>query len=84
MTTSTLSPKNQTTLSVAFVRQLKLRAGTKFKQTVENGKIILQPIPTAASAFGSLKPRRKFVSIQAETEGMEKALGHRVASAPKR
>jgi hypothetical protein len=83
MTTSTLSPKNQTTLSVEFVRKLKLRAGAKFKQTVENGKIILQPIPGPASAFGSLKPRRKFVSVEAETTGMEKAVGRQVALRPR-
>jgi len=84
MTTSTLSPKNQTTLSVEFIRKLNLRAGTKFKQTVENGKIILQPLPGSASAFGALKPRRKFVSIEAETRGMEKATGRQVAPKLKR
>jgi len=80
MTISTLSPKNQTTLSVAFVRQLKLRAGVRFRQTVENGKIILQPVPNVSTAFGSLNPKRKFVSIQTETKGMEKAVGKQVGS----
>lgn len=84
MTTSTLSPKNQTTLSVEFVRELKLRAGAKFRQTLENGKIVLQPISGPASAFGSLKPRRKFVSIKTETTAMEKAVGRQVASTTKR
>ena len=79
MTISTLSPKNQTTLSMTFVRQLKLRAGTRFKQTVENGKIILQPVPEVSTAFGALKPKRKFTSIEEETRGMENAVGREVA-----
>ena len=80
MTISTLSPKNQTTLSVEFVRQLNLRAGTRLKQSVKNGKIILQPVPDVTTAFGALKPRRKFVSIKEETKGMEKAIGKQVSS----
>jgi hypothetical protein len=75
MTISTLSPKNQTTLSVAVVRQLKLHPGTRFKQTVKDGKIILQPVPDISTAFGALKAKRKFVSIEEETLGMEKAIG---------
>lgn len=75
MTISTLSQKNQTTLSVEFVRQLNLRAGTRLKQSVKDGKIILQPVPDVSTAFGALKPKRKFVSIGEETKGMEKAIG---------
>jgi hypothetical protein len=30
------------------------------------------------TAFGALKPKRKFVSIEEETEGMEKAVGRRI------
>jgi hypothetical protein len=75
MTISTLSPKNQTTLSIEFVRQLKLKAGTRFQQTVRGGKIILEPIPDVMTAFGALKSKRKFVSIEEETRGMEKAVG---------
>ena len=80
MTISTLSPKIQTTLSVEFVRQLNLRAGTRLKQSVKNGKIILQPVPDVSTAFGALKPRRKFVSIKEETKGLEKAIGKQVSS----
>jgi hypothetical protein len=80
MTTSTLSAKNQTTLNAGLVRKLNLRAGTRFKQSLENGKIILQPIPSVSSAFGSLRPKRKFVSIKAETEGMEKAVAGEIGS----
>jgi hypothetical protein len=78
MTISTLSPKNQTTLSVEFVRKLNLRAGMKFRQSVENGKIILQPVPDVSTAFGALKSKRKFVSIEEETKGMEKAVAKQV------
>ena len=74
MTISTLSTKNQTTLSVEFVRRLKLRAGMRLKQSIENGKIVLQPVPDVSTAFGALKPKRKFVSIEEETEAAEKAI----------
>ena len=84
MTTSTLSAKNQTTLNVDFVRKLNLRAGTRFKQSLENGKIILQPIPSVSSAFGSLRPKRKFVSINAETAGMENAVGRQAGASNRR
>ena len=80
MTISTLSQKNQTTLSVEFVRQLNLRAGMRLKQSVEGGKIILQPVPDISTAFGALKPKRKFVSIEEETKGMEKAVGNQLGS----
>ena len=80
MTISTLSQKNQTTLSVEFVRQLNLHAGTRLKQSVKNGMIILQPVPDVSTAFGALKPKRKFVSIEAETKGMEKAVGKQIGS----
>jgi len=80
MTISKLSTKNQTTLSVEFVRRLKLRAGMRLKQTIENGRIILQPVPDVSTAFGALKPKRKFVSIAEETKGMEKAIGKQVVS----
>jgi len=52
----------------------------RLKQSVENGKIILQPVPDVSTAFGALKPKRKFVSIEEETKGMEKAVGKQVAS----
>jgi hypothetical protein len=80
MTTSTLSPKNQTTLSVEFVRKLNLRAGARFNQTLENGKIVLQPIASASTAFGSLRPKRRFVSIEHETRAMERAVGREKAA----
>jgi len=75
MALSTLSPQNQTTLTAKFVRQLKLHAGMRLKQTVEDGKIILEPVPEVSTAFGALKPKRKFVSIEDEAVGMEKAIG---------
>jgi bifunctional DNA-binding transcriptional regulator/antitoxin component of YhaV-PrlF toxin-antitoxin module len=80
MTISTLSSKNQTTLSMEFVRQLKLQPGTRFKQTVRKGKIILQPVPDLSTAFGALKSKRKFISVEAETTGMEKAIGKRLGA----
>ena len=84
MTTSTLSRKNQTTINVNFIRKLNLPAGTRFRQSLEKGRIVLQPISPVSSAFGSLKPRRKIVSIQAETEGMENAVGRPAGSRARR
>jgi len=78
VTISTLSSKNQTTLSVEFVRKLKLRAGARFKQSLENGKIVLQPVPDISTAFGTLNPKRKFVSIEKETKEMERAVGQKI------
>ncbi len=80
MKISTLSPKNQTTLSIEFVRKLNLSAGTRFSQRIENGKIVLQPIPDVSTAFGALKPKRKFVSIEEETEGMENGVAREVVA----
>ena len=74
MTISTLSTKNQTTLSVELVRRLNLRAGVRFKQTIENGKIVLQPVPDVSTAFGAFKSKRKFTSIAEETEAAERAI----------
>jgi hypothetical protein len=74
VTISTLSPKNQTTLNAEFVRKLNLRAGMRLQQIIENGRIVLQPIPDVSTAFGALKPKRKFVSIEEETEAAEKAI----------
>lgn len=80
MKISTLSPKNQTTLSVDFVRRLKLRPGMRLKQSLVNGKIILQPVPDVSTAFGALRSKRGFISIEEETKGMEKAIGSQVGA----
>jgi hypothetical protein len=37
-------------------------------------------MPDISTVFGALKPKRKFVSIEEETEGMEKAIGKQVGS----
>jgi bifunctional DNA-binding transcriptional regulator/antitoxin component of YhaV-PrlF toxin-antitoxin module len=79
MTISTLSPKNQTTLSIEFVRRLKLKPGTRLQQSIKDGKIILEPMPDVMTAYGALKSKRKFVSIEEETSGMEKAVGKAIA-----
>jgi len=71
MTISTLSSKNQTTLGAEFVKSLKLQPGMRLKQSVEGNRIIIEPLEDVATAFGALKPKRKFRSIAEETEGME-------------
>ena len=78
MTISTLSTKNQTTLSIDLVRQLKLHAGIRFRQWVEHGRIVLEPLGDADSAYGSLKSKRKPTSIEEETAGMESAIGQEI------
>ena len=80
MTLSTLSPKNQTTLSAEFVRRLALHPGMRLKQSLKDGKIILEPVPDVSTAFGALKPKRKFVSIEEEASGMEKAIGKQLGA----
>lgn len=74
MTFSTISPKNQTTLNVRFLKSLGLHPGMRLKQWVEDGRIILEPVEDVSSAFGALTPRRKFVSIEEETAAMERAV----------
>ena len=79
MTISTLSSKNQTTLSAEFVKRLKLLPGIRLKQWVEGNRIIIEPLEDVSTAFGALKPTRKFRSVAEETEGMEAAVGKEVA-----
>ena len=79
MTISTLSSKNQTTLSAEFVKRLKLLPGIRLKQWVEGNRIIIEPLEDVSTAFGALKPGRKFRSVAEETEGMEAAVGREVA-----
>ena len=76
MTISTLSSKNQTTLSAAVVKELKLTPGMRLKQRVEGKRIILEPLDDVSTAFGALKPKRKFRSIAEETAGMESAVAN--------
>jgi hypothetical protein len=78
MTLSTISPKNQTTLSARHLKSLRLRPGTRLKQWVENGRIILEPVEDVFTAFGALKAKRPFVSIEVETAAMEKAVSDQV------
>jgi bifunctional DNA-binding transcriptional regulator/antitoxin component of YhaV-PrlF toxin-antitoxin module len=79
MTISTLSSKHQTTLSAAIVKRLKLAPGTRLKQSVEGNRVILEPVQDVSTAFGALKPKRRFRSIREETEETELAIGKEVA-----
>ena len=74
MTFSIISPKNQTTLNAGLLRSLGLHSGMRLKQWVENDRIILEPVEDVATAFGALKPKRKFSSIEEETAAMERAV----------
>ena len=79
MKISTLSSKNQTTLNADFVKRLKLLPGMRLKQSVEGNRIVIEPLADVSTAFGALKPKRKFRSIAEETEGMESSIGKEVA-----
>ena len=83
MTISTLSSKNQTTLSAEHVKRLKLLPGIRLKQWVEGNRIIIESLADVSTAFGAIKPKRKFRSIAEETEGMEAAIGKEVAQVKK-
>lgn len=84
MTTSTISSKHQTTLGSKFIKSLHLRPGMRLKQWVENGRIILEPIADVSTAFGALKTKRKFHTIEAETVAMEKAVAKDVMARRRR
>ena len=83
MTISTLSSKNQTTISAEFVKRLKLLPGVRLLQRVEGNRIIIEPLEDVSTAFGALKPRRKFRSVAEETDGMESAIGKEIAGRDK-
>jgi hypothetical protein len=53
----------------------KVPAGAKVIPASRAGEIL----EDVSTAFGALKPRRKFRSIANETEGMETAIGREVA-----
>ena len=74
MKISTLSSKHQTTLSAEIVRQLNLLPGMRLKQSVEGNRIVIEPLDDVSTAFGALKPKRKFRSSAEETAGMEAAV----------
>jgi bifunctional DNA-binding transcriptional regulator/antitoxin component of YhaV-PrlF toxin-antitoxin module len=78
MIISTLSSKHQTTLNAKYVKSLGLHPGTRLKQWVENGRIILEPVGDIFSACGALKTNQKFTSIEEETAAMEKAVAEEV------
>lgn len=80
MTFSIISPKNQTTLNARFLKSLGLHSGMRLKQWVENGKIILEPVGDVATAFGALKPKRRFSSIKEETVAMEQAVAQQTGA----
>jgi len=79
-----VSPKFQTTLGLETRKMLGLKPGTRLKQTVENGKVIIEPIDDVMTAFGSLASDGPVYSIREETEGMEAAIAQEVAAKARR
>ena len=84
MKISTLSSKNQTTLNADFVKRLKLLPGMRLKQSVEGNRLVIEPLADVSTAFGALKPKRKFRSVAEETEGMESAIANEIAQRRKK
>lgn len=83
MNQSTLSSRQQTTIAAEIVRKLGLSAGQKFNQFIDaQHRIVLEPVGDVATAFGALKTKRPFKSVEAETEGMEAAVAKEVALNP--
>lgn len=77
---TTLSPKNQTTLSMEFVKALGLAPGTRLKQSLEGNRIVIEPIAGVMTAFGALAADGPVFTIKEETEGMEAAVAREVAA----
>lgn len=71
-----VSPKYQMTLGMEIRRELGIKPGTRMKQVVENGRIILEPVGDIMESYGVFKafaPDR-VVSIQEETEAAERGI----------
>ena len=73
-TRTTISPAFQTTLAAEAVRALKLRPGMMLSQTVEGGRLILEPLHDVESLAGSLGRGRAPVSIDRLNAGTKTAL----------
>jgi len=84
MVVTTLSPKNQTTLGMEFVKALGLTAGTRLKQSLVGNKIVIEPVAGVMTAFGALSSAGPAYTIKEETEGMEAAVAKEVAAKARR
>jgi bifunctional DNA-binding transcriptional regulator/antitoxin component of YhaV-PrlF toxin-antitoxin module len=71
-----VSPKYQTTLGEETRRLLGIKPGTRIKGSVEDGKIILEPMADVMSAFGVFKAYAKnpLPTIQEETAAAERGM----------
>ena len=78
MVFTTLSPKNQTTLGMEFIKALGLTPGARLKQSLEGNKIIIEPVDGLMTAFGALASDGRKHTVKEETEGMEAAIAAEV------
>lgn len=71
---TTISPAYQTTLAAEAVRALKLRPGMLLSQTVENNRLILEPLHDVESLAGSLNHGRAPVRVEKLNRGTKAAI----------
>ncbi len=72
--TVSITSQGQISIPASLRRQFNLAAGKKASVFVEDGKIIIEPIPDLLSIGGSLKTNKKF-SIKEEKEAFAKYFG---------
>ena len=73
---TTVSPKYQATLGLAVREKLGLKPGVRIKGTIEDGKIVLEPLGDILDSFGIFKDAARVPSpsIAEETEAAELAM----------
>lgn len=71
-----VSSKYQTTLGSEVRSALGIRPGMRMKQTVEDGRIVLEPIGDVMTAYGVFKNYAKSppATIAEETEAAERSM----------
>ncbi len=71
-----VSPKYQMTLGMEIRKALGIKPGTRIKQTVEEGRVISEPIRDIMESYGIFKKyaKGKPASIREETEAAERGM----------
>lgn len=71
-----VSPKYQGTFGVEVRRELGIKPGTRMMGTVENGKVIFEPVKDVMDAFGSMKKYKLACTLsnKEETEIAERSI----------
>lgn len=71
-----VSPKYQLTLGMEIRKVLGIKPGTRLKQSVEDGRVIIEPVRDIMESYGVFKKfaPAKLASIQEETEAAERGM----------